>query len=89
VIIFYATIFLIFLIVIAFIYVSYSYKIRKFTFTWPIQVLRVAFLLITTILFIPILGMLALLFILFRVIPEFIVMLNGRRSPCVEVFYRS
>ena len=36
IIIFYVTIFLIFLIMIDFIYVAYSFKNRKFQFIWPI-----------------------------------------------------
>jgi len=65
IIIFYVCIFLIFLIVIDFLYVAYSYKHRKLQFMWPIQILRTAFHLISTIFFIPMLGNLSFLYCFF------------------------
>ena len=52
---FYMGIFVVFLIIVDFLYVSYSYKTKKFSFVWPMQILRIACLLLTTILFIPLL----------------------------------
>ena len=56
VILFYVSIVLIFFIIINFIYVAYSFRQRKFPFTWPIPLLKYACNLLVTILFIPLLG---------------------------------
>ena len=56
VIIFYIIIFLIFVIIIDFLYVSITFKHKRYSFMQPIQVLRVASILIVTILFVPIVG---------------------------------
>lgn len=56
VIILYICIFLIFLVIIDFLYVSISFKHKRYSFMQPIQLLRVALILITTILYVPING---------------------------------
>lgn len=55
-IIFYIAIFLVFVVIIDFLYVSISFKHKKFSFMQPVQLLRIASILIQTILFIPITG---------------------------------
>lgn len=54
VIIFYIIVFLIFVIVIDFVYVVISFKHKKFSFMQPIQILRIASLLMVTVLYVPI-----------------------------------
>jgi len=54
IIIFYIVVFLVFVIIIDFLYVAISYRHKKLSFTQPIQILKIAFLLIVTVLFIPI-----------------------------------
>ena len=54
IIIFYICVFLVFVIIIDFLYVAISYRHKKFSFTQPVQILKIACLLIVTVLFIPI-----------------------------------
>eukprot|EP00347_Sterkiella_histriomuscorum_P000937 403373955 len=54
IIIFYIAIFLVFIIIMDFLYVAISFKHKKFSFMQPVQILRIASILIQTILFIPI-----------------------------------
>ena len=54
IIIFYICIFLVFVIIFDFLYVSISFRHKKFSFTQPIQILKIACMLIVTILYIPI-----------------------------------
>ncbi len=61
VIIFYIIIFLIFVAIIDFLYVSITYKHKRYSFMQPIQILRVFSMLIVSILYIPITGKLLLL----------------------------
>jgi hypothetical protein len=56
IIIFYIMVFVVFVIIIDFLYVSISYRHKKISFTQPIQLLKIACLLIVTVLFIPITG---------------------------------
>lgn len=56
IIIFYICIFLVFIVIIDFLYVAISFKHKKFSFMQPIQILRIASILISTILYIPISG---------------------------------
>lgn len=48
--------FLVFLIIIDFLYVSISFRHKKISFTQPIQILKVACQLVVSVLFIPIIG---------------------------------
>lgn len=53
IIIYYATIFKVFFVIITFIYVAYCFRQRKFPFTWPITSLKYFSNIIVTVLFIP------------------------------------
>ena len=61
-IIFYICIFLVFVIIIDFLYVAIASKHKKSSFTQPVQILRITCHLIATVLFIPFIGKLTLLF---------------------------
>jgi hypothetical protein len=56
IIVYYVCIFLIFFTIINMAYVAYCFRQKKFPFTWPIPLLKYSCNLITTVLFIPILG---------------------------------
>lgn len=56
VIIFYIVIFLVFLVILDFLYVAITFKHKRYSFAQPIQILRIAIILIVSILYIPILG---------------------------------
>lgn len=56
IVVFYILIFIIFLVILDIIYVSYSFTKKKFSFVWPLQVLRSVCSLIVTTLFLPFLG---------------------------------
>jgi len=53
---FYATIFLVLLLIIDIIYVTYCFQIKKFSFTWPLYLLRNFTGLFVTVFFLPIMG---------------------------------
>jgi hypothetical protein len=89
IIIYYVCIFLIFVVIIDFIYVAYSYNQRKFAFIWPIQLLKLACIIMTTIIYIPLLGIqihalnniCRTIFIIFKV-------LNAKRNPNASGIHR-
>jgi len=55
-VIYYVCIFLVFLIIIDIVYVSYSFSKKRFLFMWPLTILRYVCSLIITFLFMPLLG---------------------------------
>ena len=54
---FYVCVFIVFLLIIDFLYVSHNYKMKRFSYNWPCQVLSVFCNLLITVMFIPVIGM--------------------------------